>query len=584
MTTTTKLVLTLGSIVVFAAITAPSARAACNTIPSMSAFRAAQPGSPAPSLPSDLPSDLPFRGDIGRIDRAVIIPGATHTVTLGPDPACGQLQLERSAESDPIALVIRQAHGGIPPRVVAHTIENPSTTTNEVVNSLATRLGEAQFRRSKKPLRVRSEGRGRASADGGPRYKIPAGAGKMSESVSVVVLEPHVVAGDGEITWHITTEGESPCFQLARLIETRGATGVHACVDRIYEDYVPNERCRREARRVDAIVGALFEVPSENNFRDQCDSLGDGAKKDLATCGARSSELRIGVQSNGNLLLPFAYAEIREKKPEKGNDIDYIKRKLSGRSALTREKSLASGRILLPGDEFIGSSPSEDKAGNPYKPEIDVIQPLDATAELQIEGVADKDYSILTFHPRMPVSVVCTTGEACQTFDPKGESEKAICSCPEEGRSGCSCKPDLLPTPSYFACKDDSDDKRLAGLPCTRPSHCGAMGACTEKPVCYPAGTTWGNPPPSHGIQCTSDEGCIHPDFPQCGYTLFDFASRVAGGQGEYTIEYDVASEQGGMCKGDRNGSGRAYCDSGTPCEDDIAPCLGFSLRAHGEK
>jgi hypothetical protein len=556
-----------------------AAEASCNTIPSMRAFRISQQGSPARAVPSD----LPFRGDIGRIDRAVIIPGATRTVTLGSDPACGQLDMESSSKSDPIALVIRQPNGHVPLRVVAHTVEKFSAATDKVVDSLAKRLGGAEFRRSEKWLRVRAKAGVHASADEGLRYKVPTGAGKRSESVSVAVLEPHVVAGDGEITWHIATDGETPCFKLAGLADAPGTTGVHACVDRIYEDYVPNERCGREARHVDAIVGALFEVPDENNFHDQCDSLGDGAKVGLAKCGARSSKLRIGVQSNGNLLLPFAYKEIREKKPPTGGDVDYIMRELSGRSALTRGESLASGRILLPGDEFIGSSPTENYSGNPYKPLIDVVQPLDATAELHVKGVADKDYSILTFHPRMPVSVVCTTGEACQTFDPEGESEKAICSCPEVGRSNCSCEPDLLLTPSYFACKDDSDGRRLAGMPCTRPSHCGAEGACTEKPVCYPAGTTWGNPPSSHGNACNTDENCTHRDFPQCGYALFDFASRVEGGQGEYLIQYGATSEQAGMCKGDRNGNRRVYCDLHNPCEDDVAPCLGFSLRAHGE-
>lgn len=580
MNTAIKLVLTLGAVATFAATTAPPSNASCNTIPSMKAFRMSQQSSSTPPVPPD----LPFRGDIGRIDRAVIIPGATRTVTLGPDPACGQLRMESSANSEPIALVIRQANGRAPLRVVAHTVEKPSAMTDDVVNSLGKRLGNAQFLRSAKPLRVRGKAGVDASADEGIRYKVPTGAGKRSEGVSVVVLEPRVIAGNGAITWHVETEEGTPCFNLASLADPAVATGIHACVDRIYEDDIPNERCGRKDGQVDAIVGGLFEVPDENNFRAQCDSLGDGAKKGLATCGAKSSELRVGVRSNGNVLLPFAYKEIREKKPEKGSDIDYIKRELSGRSAFTRGALLASGRILLPGDEFISSTASEAEPGNPYKPLIDVIQPLDATAELHVEGVADKDYSILTFHPRMPVSVLCKTGEACQTFDPKGESEKAICSCPEDWRDDCSCEPDFLPTPSYFACKDNSQGERLSGLPCTRPSHCGAKGACTEKPVCYPAGTTWGNPPQSHGSTCSTDADCTHPDFSQCGYLLFDFVSRVQGGQGEYTITYAVGSDQAGMCKGDRNGSGRVYCDSGTPCADDVAPCLGFSLRANGEK
>jgi hypothetical protein len=447
----------------------------------------------------------------------------------------------------------------------------------DIVAGLGDRLGKAQFIDSSLRLQVVK------APDGSARYIVPLGDDVHGGRISVAVLDSHSLAGSDPITWHITGEETSPCRVVTSglaVLSHGAAGGIVACVDQIYEDFIPGARCGTDPAHVDSIVAALFETPDPNDFKKQCDSTGGDLIPDYPDCGGLPTALVAGVEANGVLTMPFTYGAIREWT--KNGQKHGITRELTGRSVLTRDAGLMSGRILLPGDEFIGSSPSKTDPGNPFKPDIDVPTPR-AGNELKLEGGVDKNASVLRFFPRMKVSVVCDSGAACQTFDKNPNEERAICSCGRDNPpESCTCRAAPLPEPEYFACNEASG---LHRLPCTRSSHCNDSSgtACSATPLCYEAGTTWGSDPARNGGPCRRGGKCPNEDYPQCGFLLFNFATRLAEGKTAYVVDYEIddttSPDQAGLCKGSEE-----WCSNTKACAAGTGPCLGFRLQARGKR
>ena len=544
--------------------------ASCNTIPNMLAIRSATSGFPT----VDVPLDLPFRGDFGRIDRAVVVPGVTPEIVAGRDPQCDPPGADSIAK-ETIGLILRQTVPGKSAQVVAFTAKGASQTTTNIANGLGQRLHVPEFRVSNRALSIRQ------GENAGARFALPLDDHDGPGRLSVMVLESSVIGGNDSLAWLNGSKESSPCQELAARLKAAHQRGaIHACVDRIYDDYIRDERCKTENRNVDALAVAAFMTAEENDFRKECDGLGDGATSDLVPCRADADGLSITVHTGGMLEIPFSYEAIRKYKDEhhKPKSAD---RELSGRSALSRASQVGFGRIFVPGREFLGSVAPGSNPGNPRRPDIDVSNPLAGTQELQVTGSVDQDASLVRFYPRVPVAFVCGSNpeQACQAFSRAGEAEKAICACEEAGKDdGCEgvCQP--LVDPRYYECEGGAFD----GLPCTRPRHCGEGGTCSAKPRCVPALATWNIYSVIPQNACWSDAECTTAGFPQCGYRLFDLASRAPAGV--YTTQYEIvgttAPDQSGVCKNNRN----IGCSNSLECPSGNGPCLGYSLRAHGTK
>jgi len=552
--------------------------ASCNTIPSMRAIRSATTGFPSVQVPTD----LPFRGEIGRIDRVVVVPGVTPEVVVGSDPECDGTASE-AVEKNTIGLIFRQTVAGKSAQVVSYATAKPTPAAAAVLDSLTSRLHVPEYRVSEHALELRK------GVDASERFAVPLDDHDGPGRLSVVVLESSVLDGDESLAWLNGSSEISPCQALAARLAAplaNRAQTIHACVDRIYDDYIPGQPCGTKDANVDALAVAAFMTDNENNFRKECDGLGDGATSDLVTCGADAEELVISVHpDNGMLEIPFNYTSIRKYKPEQHHP-DPADRELSGVSALSRGPGVMQGdlaRVFVPGREFLGSIAPGDKPGNPRRPDIDVQAPLAGSHELHVKGSVDQDRSIVRFYPRVPVALVCGENpeQACQTFARSGDDETPICACEEAGKKdGCSDLCRKLDDPRYYECEGGYFD----GLPCTRPNHCGEGSTCSAQPQCTPRFATWR----TYGVlpqnKCWSDADCTTAGFPQCGYQLFNFASRVPGsGDNYYPAQYEIGSttpDQVGVCQGDRN----VACSNAVACPADIDPCLGYSLRAHGKK
>ena len=365
------------------------------------------------------------------------------------------------------------------------------------------------------------------------------------------------------------------------LIESGGLV----CVDKIYFPQVGN-----------SIVYASDPIPCQvqrpvgigmTNFKVQCQH-GAGSSG-LATCDDSPTGMDAWEDDCGGIHFPFNWKHIR--RDAAGNEID---REVAGYSAISRKERAQPPHALIPGREFIGSTPWNHAGGGGSTdwrfPKIEVDN--SRAEEIGLKGPVDKDRSIVHIFPRMPVGVICDTpglDEACMAVEGRIKHKGIECACEDGHPSPCGCKT-ISPT-KFFACVDPSvlPDSR-DGMPCTRHDHCGSNGKCMGQPFCRPQKKIWLPGRRNTGAQkCWRDSTC--PGGQQCGYRLFDLSTHVdsvALGSGrierDATIRPGVGRKQRGVCKDNRT----EVCDnkSGNPtkCLNDPpnVKCRGYILEALG--
>jgi len=326
----------------------------------------------------------------------------------------------------------------------------------------------------------------------------------------------------------------------------------------------------------------------------------------LEPCGQTTPTLKLWRSSCGGIHIPLDYANIRIRKQLDGSQRTRVKRWLYGQSGAGRETDADSKRIYVPGREFVGSTPDYDSSSrradtNWRLPELDVWYPDGQEgAEFGLKGVADKDESIIHVFPRIPAIYVCAkTATGTDIDPPRGcmgvGSQGTHCSCEESYGPGCTCER-LSVGGQFFAC--EGGDR--ANMPCTRDAHCKSRdtsresGTCSRHPICRPGDTVWRrkplsiDPDPEGAVYCESDGQC--EDGEQCGYSLFDFKTRVDV-NGWYYLDRDVAllptsgRIRRGACAHDRE---LVCSNAGLPNFPEICPdsnrCRGYRLVAGDEK
>lgn len=314
-----------------------------------------------------------------------------------------------------------------------------------------------------------------------------------------------------------------------------------------------------------------------------------------AQCGDAPTHLRFWRSECGAIHIPLDYSNIRREQLDDGQVVE-INRVLSGRSGVGRAKDTDKRRIFVPGREFVGSTPPQDAGDTDPDtrwrfPEIDTWYPAgDNAAELGLTGLADKDRSIVHVFPRRPAFRVCTDASGGQG------------GCMGVTSAGIFCARDIPKIPEipcedtdengkYFACVGGGRDN----MPCTRDLHCKKKddtedgdGTCTRQPICRPNGAIWRydadeDPYPSTATKCSTDSEC--PKGQQCGYSLFDFATRVDD-KGLYALDASIDDntitnrKRRGACAGNATKA----CTNGGPLDPPRCTgngrCRGYSLVA----
>lgn len=261
----------------------------------------------------------------------------------------------------------------------------------------------------------------------------------------------------------------------------------------------------------------------------------------LSDCAARDTDLKIYRGECGAIHIPLNYKNIRTRRAfSDGREVGFANRRLSGRSGVGRELDADLKRIYIPGREFVGSLPHHDGGSelpdtNFRLPDVQVFYPdTQDSAEIGITGVVDKDDSTIVILPRHPVKLICEPENPnIQHGCMKAENADITCACSDVGAADCSCK-DAQRGGQYFAC--NGGDR--TNMPCTRDAHCESRdkarsgGYCNRQPICRPEGTVWrrkpknDDPDPTGSALCWKDADCAEGE--QCGYSLFEFASRIA--------------------------------------------------------
>lgn len=533
----------------FAFATAETAGAACNTVPFASEIYGMAP-------PDE---ELMFRGARGRINTPFILP-------VGERDGDEVLLLGRDVVCDSETPLSAKAAGALRPEDLLVTFfPTPGSGQGPVVLNAG--------RSCAKPNEVLAADLEKESVrcvddvdvtivPGAP----PPGANaalKNRHLVRVVVPDDLGLSG-GAIRVAVSTVDKGLPRDLAGQSCAEAAAEGHLdvilCIDQLFGD--APDRCGVAPKNVDPGIGSLLVMPPTQDFEKLCKRDEPG----LPRCAGTSDSIQAALdEKNGTLIVPFNFKKILRKK---WHGLSYRKRRLGGSLADSRFARPESGRIRIPGREFLGSLPTADETqgGHPHKP---ILQPVELAVrpnELNVEGRADKKKSYVFLWPRRLVTMVCDggnhDGEACEGV--VGEEKRCVC-----GVNGVECEDDQcrIEEKRYFEC----DGGPFAGTPCTRPAHCGGAGArCIATAKCRAP-----NEEVATGADCSDDDDCAVPQT--CGNVLFDFASRANGGL--LTISRVVVADARGVCDGgEKDGQS---CSRPETCEG--AECVRFRFDAHEE-
>ena len=564
---------------------APSARAACNTIPAArSQLMGPNPNDAAIALTAAVIAEeqkfgsmTPHKGALGRIDRVYQSPLRTDPVRVAPDGQCvggregAPLAIESTA--DLVAAQIFLEGDGSTPKAFLATGANVSCDGLTPHGVTVAQCAAGRIKASSGQSRVLELDFPRdQSSAGGRRARI------------AVFRQASPAAASSMLARLATTDCRSLCGA-----DDAAALGV--CVDTMYAPV--GLSASRIVYEPDMVKCETMDVPTSipwNKFEELCQN-GPGATG-LPPCGNQQKALAMWEDSCRNVYVPIDWKKIRGET----NPVD---RMVRGQSGVSRRDEVDGGRVWVPGREFVGTLAEADLvpggifATDPRKAAIDVWYL--SKEEVGFEGVVDKDLSIVHVVPRLATSLVCddpmgASDEACMRVPTQPALDSTRCACTDRYQADCTCK--TLPTPRFFECTSSR-------MPCTRHSHCNPTDTCSATPRCQVEGTVWEKdnlpPPPEVGGPCQTNADCETDTVgKQCGLLLFNAFKKRASGSSvvklDKTIGPAMFKKQRGACsktsgnakKACSNGMGVGNpkaCDAGTE-----GVCVGYLLEALGKK
>jgi hypothetical protein len=581
--------------VVFAMLASPRfVVASCNIIPSGDGF--------SPSPPSDSVSltrtfasvdQFPFKGALGRVDRAYVMPGVTQQIAVMGDGVCVNssgppVPVRIANPDDVVAAVLFEGAAGTYARVYASTA---------VCDALRAALAEPTSASGPRPPKILScENAGfeilrSASSELAVvlpvrPLTIPANDKTKVGVRLVVAAKPATGTALGglftNVAAHTCAEkcagfaeaGVIACVDDFFTLSTEGTlatadTGASSAARNSTGKWIPHQMpCELQWPEDDAFAA--------NDFTQLCRDA-DGNPDTLPKwCQNSNAPLSLWRDECGGIHIPFKWTGIRDGT---GQNLDRI---VAGRSAASDKVEGEGPRIHLPGTEFVGSTPQNDLNRNTggvnwLRPDFDLWELAGHAEEFGLSGVVDMNNSVVHIFPRVPIDMLCAADEACfgLEYDNKGDIDP--CACEESHGINCKCL-DEDGTTEYFVCEDGP----FAGRPCTRKIHCGSGGTCTGMPRCVSDGSVWNkNADIVTGTECRTDSVCKADE--QCGYGLFDFTAR-AGKYGVFTLDKEIKDTSA------RNE--RGVCDDGALCSkggagkfpvcSSAGKCTGYTLEAQG--
>jgi hypothetical protein len=238
--------------------------------------------------------------------------------------------------------------------------------------------------------------------------------------------------------------------------------GVLTCADDLFTS---DPRCGTTHKDKHETFPRFTALPAPNDYKAVCHlDLDDDATED---CQATAASLNFAVDADGNLLVPMNWSNVlRSISDSGGATVGYRKRYVRGSTTLPKTSTPGSGRIEIPGEEFLSSWPP---VGGTWTtpPEFRAIRVPKRPDELTLFGTIDQPRSVLRIARRLRATHVCqggtTEGSACRP-----------------GRRECACAADVeeccVPAKnrSYFQCVGGAYDS----LPCTGRSQCPG-GTCS---------------------------------------------------------------------------------------------------------
>lgn len=244
------------------------------------------------------------------------------------------------------------------------------------------------------------------------------------------------------------------------VISTR--EGVLTCTDDLF---TPDPRCGTTDKDKHETFPRFTALPAPNDYKAVCHAdLDDDAIED---CDATATSLNFAVDADGNLLIPMDWSNVlRSISGSGGATVGYGKRYVRGSTTLQKTSTPGSGRIEIPGEDFLSSWPP---IGGTWTtpPEFRAIRVPKREHELTLFGTIDQPRSVLRIARRLRSTHVCqggtTEGSACRP-----------------GRHECECAADVkeccVPAKNqrYFQCVGGAYDS----LPCTGRSQCPG-GTCS---------------------------------------------------------------------------------------------------------
>lgn len=362
---------------------------------------------------------------------------------------------------------------------------------------------------------------------------------RVSEAMGTLAFQfPDTYATAGPSAIAVTTAGSGLPCALAQV--PCGALGkpdhLFACVDAIYA----GDACENGPEHLDPDSPSFMTLPPANVFQKMCDESAD----ETPACSDKDDVILGALDKEGNAAFPVSWQSILASAGG-----GKLKKRRVSLGTPYPAFATSPDPVDVPGADYLRST---TMLGGPWgdKPKFERKKPSGRGNELVLDGTADQGESVLWLFRRVTVGDHCVGGP--KDGDP----------CTQGGASSCpsgTCTG--LPDPSYFVCKGGGRD----GKPCTQSEQC-PSGSCTLGSSCY------ANNVPVPSTSCKTDAECTSPQI--CGPALFDFASRLVGGQ--VRIPKAVTAGQRGVCRGgSKNGD---VCTSDAEC--DGKRCVGFRARA----
>jgi hypothetical protein len=519
---------------------------------------------------------LPYKGALGRIDRVYLTPARADAITVAADGRC-----IRDEQARPFAL---ESVDHLVAAMVVTTAAGPSAQVTTGGGLTCEQLTAAV-------------GHEPPAQTGHARLKIGGctvgGITPLREHPQTVNLRFPAAAGGAAAARIVVLRAES-ADDAARQLESAATTNcaalcgaaahvanLGACIDAIYAP-IGLSASQTLLYAQDMVKCSVMNTPSPipwNDFAAQCQN-GTGSQG-LPQCGTTPPDtLALWEDECHGIYVPIQWTSIREAQ---GNEFD---REVRGASGVSHYQQWQKDRIWVPGPEFVGTLAEADVTGsepdflsNPRTAAIDVWYPT--KQEFGLQGVVDKNHSIIHIVPRLAASRLCDTAgdEACTAVPTHPSLDSTYCACRDRYAADCSC---TTVTPArYFRC---SNSKK----PCTRHAHCNPPnGLCNTQPTCQQAGKVWDDPSgTSSNTKCWTDAHCTDPAFPQCGYLLFNLHEQRETGEASILLERTLAGAGGrkrrGVCK-TTSGTLRKACDNGSgnpACTAAEGPCTEYTLEA----